>query len=121
MTSFRTRRGSTLLEVIAAMTVLVIGGLAGASLMAGVTQSINDAQRTDRETAAAAVALERVSTWSRARLENAIGETARDSFTVHVERVGATLFRVSVLHPRRRARLLETVVYRPEDQHAPTP
>lgn len=110
------RRGAALLEVIAAMTLLMISGLAGASHIAQTAYSIRAAQSTDRETTSASIVLGRVSLWSRARLVAAAGEHAVFGYLIVTRPLGPTLFHVSVRRVQNRAIVLETILYRREDQ-----
>ena len=115
----RRRAGSALLEVIAALTLLVISAVAGASLLAHLFHTVAAAERTDRDTAAAAAVIARVSLWPRARLEQALGEHPSGDFIVSVQRLTPTLYKVDVASMLRRVSALSSVFYRREEVSAP--
>lgn len=115
----KSRAGAALLEVIAAMTLLMIGGIAGASLIAQVAHSVAEAERIDRETASASAVLGRIGLWSRDRLVSAEGESIRFEFVVSIQHLAPTLFRVSVRRTGNRSVVVESVFHKPEASRVP--
>jgi hypothetical protein len=108
----RQRAGSALLEVIAAFTILTISGVSGASLLAHLSHTVAVAEHADRETAAAAQLVARVSMWPRDRLEGAVGEQPVGGFLLIVRPLTSTLYEVQVLAPLHRSQILTTVLHR---------
>lgn len=106
------RRGAALLEVIAALTLLMLSGVAGAALLTQTTRTVSDAQRTDRSTAKASAVLARVSMWTAQQLDAAQGEHAQFGVAIAVERFTPTLYRVAISDTLSRVSLVTTVLYR---------
>lgn len=113
------RKGSALLEVIAALTILVISGVAGAALSAELSHTVASAQQRDRLTVGASALLTRVSLWPRARLDAAVGVNRREGFSLSVQRIAPTLYQVDVTFIGDRTSLVTSILYRPEEHDAP--
>jgi len=94
------------------MTILVIGGIAGVSLVSQVTDTTRRAQWNDRRIQDASHVMDRVTLWSRSRLLAALGQRRWPTATVDIQQLSPTLFRIRVQDPITRGDLLTTVVYR---------
>ena len=114
-----TRKGSALLEVLAAMAILMISGVAGASLLAEVAHATAQAESTEAQVSAASAVLARVSLHTRNELLASVGARNQSGFIVNTQEVTSVLFDVRVLQASNGAIILETIFYRAEDERQP--
>jgi type II secretory pathway pseudopilin PulG len=107
-----------LLEVIIAMTILVIAAL---STVAWVNQAVDAVVRTSAAAAEADAAsdyLDRIALWPREDLDRHLGPRRQGVWTVTVERGTPTLYAVTIRDGADSRTILRTTLYRPEMPHA---
>lgn len=116
----RNKRGVVLLEVLVAIVVLTIGGLALVESVDAGLQAERGARRRETVLAAEERLLSAMTLLKRAELDQRIGRRTIGEFLVDVQRPEPMLYRIAVLESD--APLVEdlvTVVYRPVP--VPTP
>lgn len=114
-TSPRSRSGATLLEVIVALAILAIGGLA---IMTHIGNSLATVERTsERERAMrdASRFMESVSLWPTEDLNARLGVRTQGSWRLHITRVSPSLYDVQLLDSTGTHILLSTSLWRPID------
>jgi prepilin-type N-terminal cleavage/methylation domain-containing protein len=111
----RNNNGMTLIEVMAALAILV--GTAGPLVALAGSAMIRTAQisREEARYMSASQTLTRIALLPRADLERRLGEHGMGVFAVSVQRPAPDLFRLAVADTAEPGRaLLVTVVYRPQ-------
>jgi type II secretory pathway pseudopilin PulG len=106
-----------LLEVIVAMTILVIAAL---STVAWVSQAADAVARTSAAAAEVDQAsdyLDRIALWTREDLDRHLGPRREGVWTVTVERGTPTLYAVTIRDGSDARAILHTTLYRPEMPH----
>ncbi len=116
--SRRTARGVVLLEVLIALTILAVAGIA-------IMQLARESVATVARTRASGTALERasdfleaVALWPRADLDRHLGGRPEGAWRLRVERPSPTLYTVVLMDSARARVLLSTTLYRPETRDA---
>lgn len=117
---FRTaaRPGAALLEVIVALTILSVAGLATLTASRQAADAVERAKRADEETRAASAFLDAVSLWPRADLDRHLGVRDEGRWHLRVERPAPTLYRVALTDTSDVRVLLATSLYRAEGNRA---
>lgn len=103
-----------LLEVIVAMTILVIAAL---STVAWVSQAVDSVVRAGAAAAAADSAsdyLDRIALWPREDLDRHLGPRQEGVWSVTVERTTSVLYTVTMRDSTDSHTILRTTLYRPE-------
>ncbi|MGH7622425.1 MAG: hypothetical protein ACREMU_08815 [Gemmatimonadaceae bacterium] len=116
-----TRTGSALLDVVVALSLL---GLSGVALTAVVGQTAHTMRRvafTERETRLAARELDRFVLYDRSQLVAMTGRRALRDWSVDVEQIDPDLFEVTIARNDTNPPLLRTTLYRPDTNDAPAP
>ena len=108
------RPGAALLEVIVALTILSVAGLATLSASRQAADVVQRAQRADEETRAASAFLDAVSLWPRADLDRHLGVRGEGRWHLRVDRPSPTLYRVTLTDTTDARVLLTTSLYRAE-------
>ena len=111
----RGERGLALLEVLVAVVILGVAGLALVELVSGGTRAVAVARAREAELANEDRLLTAYSLLTRADLDRRLGRHEVGDYVVEIQRPELTLYRVSL--GRRAASGVEdlvTVVYRPE-------
>jgi hypothetical protein len=121
MRARKKRCGSALLDVVIALVVLGLSGVAMLTLLGQATQSVRKVRNTEREVRRASDELGRFVIYDRAQLISMLGRSASHGWSIVVRREAADLFDVAVAESDTSALLLETSVYRPDTSHASTP
>lgn len=103
----RNERGMALLEVLAALMILGIAGLALVQLEAGGLRATADARDREREAADAERLLVAYTLLERTELDQRLGDRTVGPYVVNVQRPEADLYRIEIAK-------LTTVVYKPE-------
>ena len=109
------RRGVALLEVLAALVILGVGGLALVELVTGGTRALADARVRETELADQDRLLTAYALLTRTELDQRLGRHDVGPYVVEVQRPERSLYRISLA--RQAAREVEdlvTVVYRAE-------
>jgi len=110
----RARRGVVLLEALVAMTLLVTIAAAAIAVTAESARAVSRARKHEQETRDANAFLSAVALWPRADLDRHLGTRKQGIWFMHVDRVTATLYAVTLNTASPRRLLLATALYRPE-------
>jgi Tfp pilus assembly protein PilV len=110
----RARRGAALIETLIALVVLAFAGAGMISLLAETLARVHDLHARERDTAAAARALETMASFSRAELRARVGVTRQPTVWVEINQSAPALFDVIARDTLVRAELLRTTIYRPD-------
>lgn len=115
------RRGSVLVEVLVALVLLAVGGVALVTLLGQTSRTMRAAHDTERDTRAASRVLARVASMRRAELVAAIGTTTIGMLRVQVGPRSPDLFDVDVSLSDTTPVLLRTTLYRPASSDGRAP
>lgn len=110
----RARRGAALIETLIALVVLAFAGAGMISLLAQTLARVHDLHARERDTAAAARALEATASLSRAELRARTGVTREPAIWLEIEQTTPSLFDVVARDTLGRAELLHTTIFRPD-------
>jgi type II secretory pathway component PulJ len=113
------RRGSALLDVVVALTLLGLSGVALIAVAGQTARTMRDVAFTERETRLAARELDRFVLYDRAQLVAMTGRRAVRDWSLNVEQVGPDLFDVAIARNDTSPPLLRTTLYRPDTIDAP--
>jgi prepilin-type N-terminal cleavage/methylation domain-containing protein len=111
-------RGFVLIEVLVALTILSVAGLAFVDLTAQSAQSAIRAREAEEQLGDEDRLLTAYSLLDHRDLERRIGTQAVGNYTVRVERLDWSVYRVAVMAGRS-GRGLVTVIYRPGPRNDP--
>jgi hypothetical protein len=117
----RHRRGSALLDVVIALVVLGLSGLALITLLGQGAHSVRSIRDTEREVRQASDELGRLIMYDRARLIGMVGRSWSSGWSIEIVRSSRDLFDVTIAETDTSAALLRTSVYRPDTLDASTP
>lgn len=109
--------GMALLEVIVAMTILVIAALSTVAWISQASDAVVRANAVAAETDAASDYLDRIALWTSEDLDRHLGPRREGVWTVTVERGTPALYIVTILDGEYSRTILRTVLYRPEVPH----
>lgn len=115
------RGGSALLDVVVALTLL---GLSGVALIAVVDQTVRTMRGVafvERETRLAARELDRFVLYDRSQLVSLTGRRELRGWSVHVDQIDSDLFDVAIARSDTSPPLLRTTLYRPDTVDVPAP
>ena len=114
------RRGAALLEVLAAVAILGIVGIAYVGLMSVATQTAADVRARDAESSDQDRLLTAYTLLTRGDLTQRLGRRRVGQYVMDVQRPDPSLFRISVgrLATSSEADLV-TIVFRPESINGP--
>lgn len=104
----RTNAGFSLLEVLIALSIVSIAGLAAISKVGAAGTTLREVARREAEMEAAHNLLATAMTWSRRELDQRLGSTRSGAFVLSVSRPRSGLYRLAV---RSDHDLLVTVVH----------
>ena len=107
----RNRRGSSLLEVVIALAVLGVAGIALLRLIDQAAHAVVQAERADDAVARASSFLDAVTLWSRGDLDRHLGVRVQGSWRMQLLRDG-DLYRVAILDSASRRAIVVTTLYR---------
>ena len=108
------RAGAALLEVLVALTVLSVAGIATLSASRQAAEAVERARWADEETRAASAFLDAVALWPRADLDRHLGVRDEGAWHLRVDRHSPTIYRVTLTDTSDVRVLLATSLYRPE-------
>jgi len=114
------RLGMALLEVIIAMTILVIAALSTVAWVSQASDGVARANAAAAETDAAGEYLDRIALWTREDLDRHLGDRRQGPWRVIVKRVTPALYLVTIRVGDDSRAILRTVLYRPEVPHVPS-
>ena len=112
------RAGSTLLEVIVALTILATAGLAAVTGTREAMHAVQHAREADRDRIRASAFLEVVALWPREDLDQRLGDRPQGPWRLRIDRPLPTLYEVTLSDSARRRAILRTSLYRPEASDA---
>ena len=112
------RRGSALVEVLVALVLLAIGGVALVTLLGQTGRTMRTTRDTERRTADASAVLRRFAAMDRAALVALLGRRDVAGLRAQVAEQAPDLFEVAVAESDTSPTLLQTVLYRPDSDHA---
>jgi len=108
----RGKTGAVLLEVLVAMTILAVAGMALLSGSSQAAQSLSMAREREREMRDASAFLDAVSLWTRADLDRHLGTRPQGPWRMHVARPTVSIYEVTITDSATSAPLLRTSIYR---------
>lgn len=107
-------RGTTLLEVVAALAILALAGTSFIELAVQRLQLVHALNEREARIREAGNVLARTTAWSAEELRARIGITTMDGHRVEIGLIGPSLYRIAVLDGARPSALLRTSRYAPE-------
>ena len=118
-----TRRGDhgvALVEVLVALLILSLAGLAAVGLVTEALRSEHEAAARERALSSAERVLAAATLLTKSELDKRIGRSIVGDLLIDVQRPEQTLYRIAVLRPESsQVEELVTVVYRPAASSAP--
>lgn len=117
----KTRRGSALVEVMVALVLLAVGGVALITLLGQTSHTMRATRDTERETLDASRVLDRFAAMNRATLLASLGRNDVAAFRADVVETMPGLFEVTVARTDTSAALLRGAFYRPDSDRDVTP
>jgi Tfp pilus assembly protein PilV len=112
------RRGSALIDVLIAMTILATTAMALLAVLGQTSRTMRGARETEREVMDAAAELERIAVLSGPELAQLRGRSTAHGWRVDVVGVAPDLFDISIAASETTRVLLRTTLYRPSDADA---
>ena len=110
----RARAGAVLLEVIVALTILAVAGVAAVAATGESVRAAGRLRETERELREASAFLEAVALWPREDLDRRLGDRAQGRWRLRIDRPSPTVYEVRLADSTGAFVLLETALYRPE-------
>jgi Tfp pilus assembly protein PilV len=110
----RARGGSALIEVLVALVLLAVAGVAMITLLGQTSRTMRSTSDTERETRAASGVLDRFAAMDRAALVASIGRRDVAGFRAEVAQAAPDLFEIAVAASDTSSVLLRTIFYRPD-------
>ncbi len=110
----RTRRGSVLVEVLVALVLLAVGGVALISLLGQTSRTMRATRDTERETRAASRVMDRFAAMDRASLTETIGRRDVAGMRAEVTETTPDLFDIVLARSDTSAVVLRATFYRPD-------
>jgi hypothetical protein len=110
-----------LLDVVIALVVLGLSGVAMITLLGQTAHSVRTVRNTERDVRRASDELGRFVVYDRSRLIAMVGRSATHGWSIEVVQATPDLFDVSIAASDTSAVLLRTSVYRPDTLHATSP
>jgi hypothetical protein len=114
----RARQGFGLLEVIAAVTTLAVGGITLVVVQAESVRAVEQARVAEEQMVAASAFFHAVALWSREDLDRHLGERPQGRWLMYTERVLPELYSVILTDTVGGAIVLQTDLFRPDSSHA---
>jgi hypothetical protein len=112
------KRGSALLDVIVALVVLGLSGVAMITLLGQTAHGMRSVRNTERQSRRASDELGRFVVYDRAQLIAMVGRSLSHGWSIEVRQATPDLFDVSIAESDTSAALLRTTIYRPDTLHA---
>ena len=114
MRADRARRGSALFDVVIALVVLGLGGVALITLLGQTGFSARAVRNTERTVRQASDELGRFVDYDRARLVAMTGRSSSHGWRIVVAQATSDLFEVTIAESDTTGPVLHTTVYRPD-------
>jgi type II secretory pathway pseudopilin PulG len=105
--------GIALLEVLIALTIITVAGLAASIVAQQAAESVRRAEAADANIREASAFLDAVALWSRQDLDRHLGDRPEGSWRLRLDRPVPTLYLVSLTDSTDTRTLLRTALYRP--------
>jgi prepilin-type N-terminal cleavage/methylation domain-containing protein len=105
------RRGHTLLEVIVALAILGMAGVAMTSMAIDTGLHLRRAEAADAATSNASEFLDAVALWTHADLDRHLGDHVQGPWRLRIERVVPRLYEVELRDSTGTRALLATALY----------
>lgn len=115
----RRRHGSALFDVVIALVLLALSGVAMLTVVGQTRHSMRSVRDTERELRLASAQLDRFVAYDRAQVIAMLGTRSTNGWMIAVARVSDGLFDVSVTRVGASVPLLVTTIYRPDTTRAP--
>lgn len=106
-----------LLEVIVAMTILVVAALSTVAWVSQAAATVVHADEAAVEVDSASDYLDRIALWTRTDLDRHLGPRRQGIWTVTLERPTSELYTVTMRDSTDSRTILRTTLYRPEIPH----
>jgi type II secretory pathway pseudopilin PulG len=113
--SHRARRGAALLEVLVALSILSVAGLAVVAFAIETTGVITRARIAEGELRRASALLDAVALWPREDLDRHLGDRPQGPWRMQVDRRTRALYTVVLTDSTGSRELVRTALYRPFD------
>lgn len=107
------RRGAALLEVLVAITLLVVAGALAVRMAVASARTVAAVRDTESRLRRASAFLEVVALWTRDDLDRRLGERPQGPWQLHVQRTSPTLYVVILVDSGDGRELLRTSLHRP--------
>ena len=114
-------RGSALLDVVIALAVLGLSGVALITLLGQTAQSMRNVRNTERSVRQASDELGRFVVYDRTQLVSMLGRSMSHGWVVAVAPATPDLFDLAIAESDTTGPLLRTTLYRPDTVRATTP
>lgn len=115
------RSGAVLLEAIVAMTIVLVAGTAGVTLVAESAGAVRRAREADAEARAASRLMDAVSLWTRDDLDRRLGSRPQGSWRLVIDRPAPELYDLALTDSAGRRIILRTSLFRPDTVRALVP
>jgi type II secretory pathway component PulJ len=109
--------GAVLLEVIVALAILSVGAVTALATLRDASLAVERSRQAETRFRHADRFLQAVALWSRQDLERRLGTHPQGPYRLDIERPQEGLFHVILIDSLTGAELLQTALYRREDQH----
>ena len=108
----RTRRGVALLEALVALVILGVVSTVLLAATASAYRVVVVARETESTLRAASRLLDAATLWSRAELDQRLGDRVQGPMVMRIDRITPTVYQLSLRDSANSQELLRTAVYR---------
>jgi len=112
------RAGTALLEVLVALTILAVAGVAAVTLAAESAGAVRRAREADDRMRRASAFMDAVALWTRDDLDRRLGDRSQGPWRLTIDHPQPTLYVVTLADSGTGADVLHTALYRPEAARA---
>jgi len=112
------RGGVALLEVLVALTLLTVAGIAAITLAAESAGAVRRAREADDGMRRASAFLDAVALWTRDDLDRRLGDRPQGPWRLRIDRPVPSVYVATLADSGTGAEVLRTALYRPESPHA---
>lgn len=116
----RGKAGAALFEVIVALTILAVAGLAAVSMARQASASVQRLREAEAEMRAASAFLDAVALWPREDLDRRLGLREQGPWRLLIERPVPTLYVIALHDSTHTREILRTSLHRPEPSREPS-
>ncbi|HYW08760.1 MAG TPA: hypothetical protein VE913_17495 [Longimicrobium sp.] len=114
----RDESGAVLLEVMVAVVILSVAGVAAVAMASESARAVERARDTDRRVREAGDFMEAVALWTRADLDRRLGDRPQAGWRLRVDRPDRELYTVVLTDTLTGAELLRTALFRADTARA---